>query len=90
MSATKHTITKDDGWVEVTSTTAGSLYLQSGNDLALAQASDKPVTEIVDTPLLKRLNNREGCVYFGVPDGSKIYARANNVDCELTDTASSS
>lgn len=76
-------------WVEVASGAVspnGSLYLQKGQDCALAQATSLPVTSIEDTPLLERMRYRENKVYFDVAADERIYARAEFNDCEITDT----
>jgi len=63
MQPTIFTVTKDE-WILVTDSASGSLYLQEGHDVALAQATTKPTSEITDTALLDRLSNRQNFLFL--------------------------
>ena len=80
-----HTVTPD-AWVKVTNEPSGSLFHQKGGDVALTEATELPVTAVADTALLDVMSPLQSKVYFGVPAGNAIYARALNADAKLTNT----
>lgn len=85
MSTTRYTVTKD-AWVQVTSAAAGSLFVERGGEAALTEATALPTSSIINTPLLDILAPLKSKVYFSVPVGSYIYARALRDDLKITDT----
>lgn len=87
MSTNTHSVTSA-AWVKITDESTGSLFLQTGEKVALTQATSLPTTEILDTPLLGTISLNQEKVYYRVPAGSYIYARAMGVPSTLTNTPS--
>lgn len=85
MSTTRHDVTPD-AWVQVTNEAAGSLFVERGGDVALTEAAVLPTTSVVNTPLLDVLPVLGSKVYFDMPVGNYIYARALSKATKMTNT----
>ncbi len=85
MSTARFNVTKS-AWVQITSAAAGSLFVERGGEVAITEATSLPATSIINTPLLDILAPLKSKVYFSVPVGSYIYARALASDVKITDT----
>lgn len=82
---TRFSVTKN-AWVKITNGAAGSLFVERGGAVALTEQPSLPATSVVDTPLLEILQVMHSRVYFKLPAGGYIYARAISGDVQMTNT----